>query len=220
MEKMETNFQTSFIPKKPVASQVNVHHHTSISVFMIIATILFIASIGGAASTFVLKSILLTSQTQVKNELKAKEDKFNLPLIDELKKANAKIDLAKQLLKNHIAVSEVLAILSKLTIDGVRFSGFEFDSVDALSPSASASSKIKLTGVANSYNSVAFQSDVFGNSIQYGTGKPLKTPILSDLSVDDKNNVLFNFSADIPQSEISYESVLTDDLKAEGVISQ
>jgi hypothetical protein len=218
---METNFQTSFIPKKPVASQVNVRHHTSVSIFMILATFLFIISIGMAGFTFFAKSILLRSQEQAKIELKANEDKYNLPLIEDLKKVNAKIDLANQLLKNHIAVSEVFDIISKLTIEGVRFSDFEFSEPIASGIPAASNVPvytITMRGIANNYNSVAFQSDVFGSSQRYGTNKVLRNPILSNLSVDESGNVVFDFTAEIVQSDISYENVLKETLRSEGVI--
>ncbi len=206
---METNFQTSFIPKKPILSQQDAghSHHVGASLIMIIASFIFILSIAGAILTFAGKAILLSSQAQLKVDLADNEKRFNVPLITLLTRANAKIDLANQLLKNHITVSEVFKIISKLTIDGVRFSNFEFLAADNAGKNGKAY-KINMKGIANSFNSVAFQSDVFGFSQRYGTNKAIKNPVLSDLSVDLNGNVVFNFSAEVAQPDISYENVL------------
>ncbi len=224
---METKFQTSFIPKKPLVAEASVHTHGSTSILMIIGTLLFIVSLVLAGLTFVGKTLLLKVQDQSKINLAENEKRFNLPLIEDLKKANLKIDLAGQLLKNHIAVSEALAIVGGLTVDRVRFSSFEFSSgvdtpASAAAPSSQTSGpvfKIKMKGIADTFNSVAWQSDVFGRSQKYGTNKVLKNPILSDLSVDASGSVNFNFAADIVPADISYEKVLAATLQAEGSVA-
>lgn len=225
---METKFQTSFIPKKPFVAEESVHVRSSTSIIMVIGVVLFIASIAAAGFTLVAKSLLLKTQEDSKVNLAKSEERFNLPLIEELKNANLKIDLANQLLKNHVAVSEALSIVSGLTAERVRFSSFDFSagSSDLTNPAASQAAvsskpgavvyKIKMKGIADSFNSVAFQSDVMGNSQKYGTNKVLKNPVLSDLTVDANGNINFNFAADVMLSDISYEKALSEDLTAEG----
>lgn len=244
---METKFQTSFIPKKPILAQENIHIHSPTSLVMVIGAFLFIVSIGAAIFTFVAKAILLKTQEQSKIDLAENEKRFNLPLIEELKKANLKIDLANQLLKNHVAVSEALAIVSGLTAEKVRFSSFDFSagssdssnpilnqnlgqtsgqmpgqmpaqsSGQAVLPSSKPTGttyKIKMKGITDTFNSVAWQSDVFGRSQRYGTNKILKNPVLSDLTVDAAGNINFNFTADVVPSDISYEKSLVEALQA------
>ncbi|HEY4503880.1 MAG TPA: hypothetical protein VJJ28_02125 [Candidatus Paceibacterota bacterium] len=214
---METNFQTSFIPKKPLIPQINVRTKSGASIFIILAVFIFIISVVGAGFTFVAKSILLKNQEQDKIDLADNEKRFNLALIEELKKANIKIDLAKELLKNHIVVSEVFNMIGGLTIDGVRFNSFDFSAPDILNQ-AGKPFKINMKGVANNFSSVAFQSDVFGRSQKYGTNKVIKNPVLSDLQVDANGNVGFNFSAEIVGTDILYEKILENNLRMEGIL--
>ena len=214
---METNFQTSFIPKRPLIPQVNIRPKSGASILIVIAVFIFIISVGGAGFTFVAKSILLKNQEQDKIDLADNESRFNVPLIEELKKANIKIDLAKELLKNHIVVSEVFNMISGLTVEGVRFTSFDFSAPDALNQ-AGKSFRINMKGVANTFSSVAFQSDVFGRSQKYVTNKVIKNPVLSDLTVDTNGNVSFNFSAEVVGSDISYEKILEDSLRLEGIL--
>lgn len=202
---METKFQTSFIPKRPLVSDNKIYTPKGgTSVLMFVAILLFIASIAGAVFSILWKNVLIKSQENYKVQLAESEKRFNTTLIEELKKANTKIDLSKQLLKNHLAASEIFSIISKLTIEGVRFSSFDF------SAPAKDSDGVKITmrGVGNSFSAIAFQSSVFGESQKYGTNKILKNPVLSDLNLDANGNVAFTFTSTINPSDISYDKVL------------
>ncbi len=214
---METKFQTSFIPKKPIVQDSSAYHApVSTSIFMMIALLLFAVSLGGAIFTFVAKGVLMGIQRQHQTDLAENEKRFNVPLIEDLKKANAKIDFAKQLIQNHSAVSEALNIVAALTAEKVFFT--EFVLVAPAKSGADTSYKISMKGIADGFNSIAFQSDVFGSSSKYGTNKVVKNPILSDLTTDESGNVRFNFTGEIIPADISYEKVLNAALQAEGLI--
>ncbi len=211
---MDTKFQTSFIPKKPILSDQDVikRHSGGTSVFMFIAMIVFVLSLAGAGFTIVWKQVLTKSQDNYRLELRKKEASFNQPLIDQLKKANTKIDLGSQLLKRHLAVAELFDIIGQLTIQGVRFTSFEFASPEATNQS-SASSDLKVTmkGVGNNFVSIAYQSDVLGQSERFGKKKPIKNPVLSDLVLDQNGKVAFTFTGYVNPSDILYENTLTTD---------
>lgn len=220
---METKFQTSFIPKKPLTPQNAVSHApSSSSLLMLFAVIIFIGSLGWAGFSIFGKTYYLKVQEQYKADLAANEARFNTPLIQELSRANAKVEIAKQLLNGHLAVSQAIEIVSGLTAQKVRFANFEFNAPDTLGKNpgkADGVYKIRMKGFADGFNSIAFQSDVFGKSEKYGTNKIIKNPILSDLIVSENGEVGFNFSADLSFPDISYEKVLSETLQAEGVIS-
>jgi hypothetical protein len=220
---METKFQTSFIPKKPLTPQNTTSHApTSTSILMLFAMIVFIGSLVWGGYAFFGPTYYAKVQEQYKKDLADNEKRFNAPLIQELSRANAKIEIAKQLLKGHLAVSEAISIISGLTAEKVRFATFEFIAPDTFGKNPGhndGSYKIKMKGYADGFNSIAFQSDVFGKSDKYGTNKVVKNPILSDLAVDESGEVGFNFSADLAFPDISYEKVLSETLQAEGSIS-
>ncbi len=216
---METKFQTSFIPKKPLTTQETAHHApSSTSILMLIGVLLFIISLGGAVLAYFGTSYFAKVQEDYKKDLAENEKRFNVPLIEDLKKANTKIDLARELLKNHLAVSEALTIVSALTAEKVHFTNFEFSAPEGFGKAGSTAGvfKISMKGVADSFNSIAFQSDVFGKSQKYGTNKVLKNPILSNMAVDQNGNVKFDFTAEVALPEISYEKVLKSTLQSEG----
>lgn len=201
---METKFQTSFIPKKPLVIEQKIHTSSGISIFMVISSLIFIGSIVWAGFTFVWKDVLLKSQADYKIRLADSEKRFDTSLIEDLKKANVKIDLGRQLIKNHLDVTEIFNIVSLLTIEGVRFNSLEFTTP----ANASDGIKINMRGVATSFSAIAFQSDVFGKSQKYGTNKILKNPVLSDLSPDINGNVGFTFSTTVNPEDLLYTKIL------------
>ncbi|MEI7463551.1 MAG: hypothetical protein WCK03_04135, partial [Candidatus Taylorbacteria bacterium] len=121
------------------------------------------------------------------------------------KGVNVQIDLVKQLLNNHVAISQVFDIISHFTSENSRFLSLD------LSGSANQKDglKVSMKGYGRNFSSVAFQSDVLGKLDQYGLRNIVKNPILSDPSLDSNNMVSFGFTATIDQGSVSYkQSVL------------
>lgn len=185
--------------------QKTIKHSGGASVFMFISVIIFILSLAGAGFTFFWKDVLLKQQASYQVELEKAEKRFDIALIEKLKKANTKIDLANQLLKKHIAASEIFDIINSLTTEGIRFDNFEFTSPIATGDLA----RITVKGTGNSFSSIAWQSDVLGQSIKYGKNKVVKNPVLGDLILDEKGNVGFTLTAGFNPDDIYYEKVLT-----------
>ena len=94
--------------------------------------------------------------------------------------------------------------LKSVTIDGVRFNSFEFSTPEK----AGEEIKLTLKGVGSSFASIAFQSDVFGNSEQYGKNVKLSNPVLSDLVLDQAGNVEFAFTSTINPKDILFSKTL------------
>lgn len=142
------------------------------------------------------------------------EKQFNIDSMSQLKAIDVEIGYAKQLLNGHLAVSGIFDIISKLTIDKVRFMN-----MDLTTPLAQSSDGIKISmqGVGTSLQAVAFQSDVLGQLEQYGLRKIVKNPILSDPSLDANGTVTFGFTATIDPSSLSYERSVSDAGSASGV---
>lgn len=206
---MDPKFQTSFIPKKPIIAEQRVSKRGgTTSIFMFVCMVIFLVSLTGAGFSVFLKSTLKKSQENYIVQLKSKESEYRLETIEKLSKASTKINLTNNLLKSHIAVSEIFSIISALTIENVRFSSFEFSAPTT----GEEGIKISMKGMGNSFGAIAFQSDVFGESKEYGTQKVIKNPVLSDLTLESNGNVGFTFSALLVPSDIIYEKVLNEEL--------
>jgi len=203
---METRFQTSFIPKKPAASTIGgvsaPKHKHGASIFMTISTVLFILSLASAGALYAWKQYLSSAQDSYKQTLSTREQQFNIDLIEQLKGENVKIDMAEQLIRNHMALSQIFDIIGRLTIENVRFM-----SMDVTAPSAGSDGvKVSMQGYGTSLSAVAFQSDVLNQLDQYGLRKIVKNPILSNPSIGTGNTVSFGFSATIDPASLSYEN--------------
>lgn len=212
---METKFQTSFIPKKPIPSTVGgsmgvpmpPHKRHSSSLFMTIAVFAFILSLLAVGGSYLYKSFLLNQRVAYEKELKVREKQFNVDLIENLKRQNIKIDVANQLLRNHLAVSQIFDIIGQFTSENVRFL-----SMDLTSPqNQTEDMKISLRGYGTNFVAVAFQSDVLGQLEDYGLRKIVKNPIISDPSKGQDSRVSFGFSASIDPTALSYQRSVSGD---------
>ena len=201
---METKFQTSFIPKRPIVAEQTSRVGSSVSLFMLISVVLFIGSLAGAGFVIVWKNHLLSQKNDFQNTLTENEKQFNPDLIGVLGKINTKIDLSKDVLYNHLASSEIFNIVGRLTAQNVRFNSLDY----AAPKTPKDLITITMKGEGVSFNDIAFQSDVFGSSIQYGTNKIIHNPILSDLGLNQNGNVSFTFTTSLDPKDILYSRVL------------
>ncbi len=206
---METKFQTSFIPKKPLvtsdsSTKVVAVHSGGTSIVMIISIILFIASIAGAAGSVVWIGVLKKAQDTYQQQLKDSEKRFNTSLIEDLKKFSTKIEISKELFQKHLSVSEIFPIINQLTIETVMFDSFDFSQVDGSPESV----QIRMQGVAKNYNSIAFQSDVFGKSDKFGKNKVIKNPVVADLEEGEDGQINFSFSGLLSSKDLLYQNTV------------
>src|ERR1035437_2075754 len=216
---METKFQTSFIPKKPLAVSNTGQARHSISILLTISIIVFIISLGAAGFAYAWENVLNSEQNQYKDTLAKDQDQFNTDLINTLTKANIKIDIAKSLIAKHLAVSEIFGIIGQLTIGSVQWKSFTFSAPATSGASAGGTSNditVSMQGETDSYYSVAYQSDVFGQSSKLGANQVIKNPVLSNLSVGSNGKVVFSFTASVDLSKLSY----TDEISAQNTASQ
>lgn len=220
---METQFQTSFIPKKPLPSVgtagVSIGVPTRLkpsragSWLLNIGILLFVVSLGAGGAVYAWKTVLSRNQESYKQQLADRQKQFNPALIQQLKQANTKIDSAKQILSSHIALSNIFDIISRLTIEKVRFL-----SMDATTPSiggaqgangqqAGANSsdvQFTLTGYGANLSAVAFQAEVLGELEKYGLQSIVKNPVVSEPAIDENGLVSFSFTAEIDPANLIY----------------
>lgn len=207
---METKFQTSFIPKKPLVTAANglttpPRHHAAASFFLTLSVIVFVLSLAAVGGAYAWGKVLMSEQAGYQADLATREKQFNTDLISQLKETNVKIDMAKELIQNHLAISEIFKLIGRVTIQNVRFL-----SMDLSAPTKPGGDlTVSLSGYGTSLSAVAFQSDVLNQLEQYGLRSIIKNPILSDPALDSSGAVSFGFTASIDPSSLSYESSVT-----------
>ncbi|MEK7646101.1 MAG: hypothetical protein AAB381_00190 [Patescibacteria group bacterium] len=208
---METKFQTSFIPKKPVAptgmaGNVPIIKRPRSSIVMVIATIIFIGSLAAAGGAYSWKYLLVSNQESYKADLEKREANFDLPLITEMKHVNVQINTARQLLNSHLAVSQVFDSVARLTAERVRFLNMELSS--GAPGSNSSEVKINMSGSGLDLFTVAFQAKVLSELEKYGLRDVVKNPILTDPTENEKSDVSFRFSASIDPQTLLYSKTI------------
>lgn len=192
---METKFQTSFIPKTTISTSPSASK-PSVGLFLFIATLVFIATLIIAGGTYAYRSYLKGQVVKTKSDLDKNVKAFEPQTIEKYVRLESRIDTARILLSKHIAASNLFDYLSEATLKSVRFNDFKYE----LGPDGVVS--LNMNGRAKNYNSVAYQSEVFGEK------KELREPIFSNLDLDQGGNVIFNFSTRIEPGFIYYGSSL------------
>ena len=191
---MDTKFQTSFIPKKPITVQ-EVGVRGSLSIFVLISVILFLISAGGAVGVILWKQQLLVEQETLKTNLEERKKQFDFELIDKLKRKNTKIDIAKKLLDSHMSSLDIFSIIENITVINVRYKNFTFTAPET----AKENAMIKMSGEAKDYPTIAYQSDVLAK-YPY-----IKNGLLSGVTLQKNGFVSFEFSGEISPSDVLYK---------------
>ncbi len=192
---MDPQVQASFIPKKSLDVSAS-RSGGSFGLVFLIALLVFIASLVAAGSAFLYTQYLNTSLASKTKSLALAEGAFDPGTIQELVRIDNRLTQSKTLLAKHVAVSNIFTFLSQQTLEQVSFSNFEY----ILGEDGIA--KISLKGTANSFATVALQSD------QFGGNKLLKNVVFSDITVDTSGKVGFAVIADLDPSIVSYSASL------------
>jgi len=192
---MDTRFQTSFIPKKPIVGSDTVYSSARVSAFFVVALILFLASVASAAGVYVYEKTLEKANLANDQKLGEKEKRFEPATLDEIQVKNTQISAAKDILAKHIVISDFLKNLSTFTLQTIRFKTFDYKYT---SPEKIT---ISMKGEGRDFRSVALQSDIFAkkNTI-------FKNPIVSNLAVNTDGTIDFDFTASLTGDVVSYKA--------------
>jgi hypothetical protein len=194
---MEQNFQTSFIPKKPMIEE-RVTASRSISLFTIISLFIFFTMIVATGGLYFYDQFLAKNITKMENDLKLAKSSFEPTKIIQLQVLDRRLKASNEILQKHLAISPIFEALEDITMKTVSYKKFSY----SLDETKNQKIAIKLSGEAVGYRSVALQSDLFAKN------KYLMDPIFSNLSLDDKGNVLFDLEFLVDPSFVDYKKTL------------
>jgi hypothetical protein len=198
---MDQNFQTSFIPKKALAED-RVERPKSVSVLLFFATIIFIASIAGAAFVFFYKTSLTNQVTQMKLDLKKSEGAFDGDFIQVLQSMDKRINAANIVLGNHVAVSPIFAELQRSTLKSIQYTKFGYV-LNGEGPSAQVN--VQMSGRSQDYNAIALES------AELAKNKYIKEPVFANLTPSDQGDILFDLTFSVDPKFVLYGETLARD---------
>ena len=194
---MEQNFQTSFIPKKPIIEERAVSSRP-IGLLTIISIFIFFSVIIASGLLYFYDSILKKNITQMENDLNLAKNRFEPSKIIQLQVLDKRLIASTEILSKHVAISPIFEALQSITMKTVSYNKFSYDFGDG----ANAKIMVKMNGTALGYTSIALQSDLFAKN------KYFIDPVFSNLLLDDKGNVLFDLEFSVDPSFIDYKKVL------------
>lgn len=223
---METKFQTSFIPKKPIptvqtsftpTTPRRTVNSTTGSMFMTLAIVLFVVSVLAIGGAYAYNKYLDSQHISLQEQLNNRIREFNLDQISLIKAQSAKIALSRQILNNHLAMSYIFEAIGKITAESTRFLTLGFD-LPISTQGAPGIMNVALSGYSRSFPSLAFQSDVLNQLENYQfqnvqLRSVIRNPIIKDPSVTTNGIVNFELSAQIDPGAFSYVKILEEQSK-------
>lgn len=200
---MEPSFQTSFIPKKPMVQERVVPARSvsffTVTSFFILFTVLLIT--GGL---YFYKGIVIKNISKMENDLNLAKNRFEPSKITELQQLDRRLSASSEILSRHIAITPVFQALQAITMKTVRYTKFSYSFGDE-KDAKNGKVIIKMSGQAVGYRSIALQSDLFTTRDE---GKNFIDPVFSNLTLDDKGNVLFDLEFSVDPSFVDYKKTL------------
>lgn len=187
---MDPQPQTSFIPKKPLVGESSSGGVNGI--FTLLAVLIFIVSLVAAGGAFAYSKYLDKALADKDASLKKAEGAFDIASIVDLSRLDIRLTQARELLQSHVAPSGVFTFLAATTLERVQFTSLTLEIDEG------GSGDIVLSGIADSFSSLALQSD------QFSAAKVLRNVVFSGISTDARGRVVFSVSANVDPSVLSY----------------
>ena len=187
---MDPHVSGSFIPKAPLVESRR--HTPGMGLLLLLSIVLFIFSLLAAAGVFAYQGILTSAIASQDQQLTRAEGAFEPDVINDLSRLDSRLNKTKDLLANHLAPSGIFDFLSTVTLTNVQFTKFSYHI------GAAGTASIALSGIADSFSTVALQSD------QFGSARLFKNVVFSGVSVGQGGKVTFDVSAELDQSLFKY----------------
>lgn len=213
---MATKFQTSFIPKAPVVGSRG--SNTGVNFFMLISVIIFLVSLGLSAYVYLEKNNLIQNIKSVQNTISTNKNGIisDQNTIENIINLDNRINVAKQLLAQHISISPIFDFLQQATIQDVRFNSFSF-SAGGKDSNGNNTVKVNLTGVGRSWESVASQESEFDLPDWKNI---ISNSQLSNFGINPDGSISFSFSADIDPQFLLYANTENNNSAAASTTTQ
>ena len=196
---MDPQVSTSFIPKEALTAEKR--RSGGIGLLGLIALLVFLLSIAAAGGVFAYQGFLQAQITDKKLSLENAEKAFQPETVRHLQRLDNRLTQAQNLLTKHVAPSAIFSFLADRTLVNVQFNSFAY----SLNPDGSAA--IELDGVADSFSTVALQSDALGPAA-LGSTASLRDVVFADINIDQSGRVSFTMRATVDPSLIAYAKVL------------
>lgn len=196
---MEPKFQSSFIPKGPIATTSTaskISRQSEHSLLGTLASLVFAVTVLAAVGLFGYGWLLSRQIGSMGQSLSDARSSLEPSVIKSITDLNDRITSTKEILNKHLAISPAFALLEKDTLKTVRYTNYDLNNADN-------TYTLTLKGQARGYDALALQASIFQSEPM------LKNPVFSNLDLDNKGNVTFTFQAQIDASALLYKTLVT-----------
>jgi len=194
---MEQNFQTSFIPKRPIVEE-QIVSSKPVSFLTIFSVCVFFTMVLTTGGLYFYEKILTKNITQMESDLSLAKNRFEPTKIVQLQTLDKRLNASTEILSKHIAVSPIFEALQKITMKTIAYTKFGY----TLDDTKSKKVIVQMSGIAMGYRSIALQSDLFSEN------KYIVDPIFSNLTLNDEGEVLFDLEFLVDSDFVDYKKTL------------
>jgi len=138
-----------------------------------------------AAGVFAYNRFLLHTLAAKQAQLTTAQSQVDENTVEEFIRLRDRLSSGKDLLDNHVVLSQFFDTLESLTLQNVQFTDLK------LSVAGDHTATIEMTGTAKNFNALAAQSNAFA------ANKLIKRAIFSDITLTDSKAVSFKLTADV-----------------------
>ncbi|MCU0660618.1 MAG: hypothetical protein MUD00_03365 [Candidatus Pacebacteria bacterium] len=195
---MDSDFKTSFIPKKPLAEERVPVKTRSFGLVSLIAGVIFFATLLAGVGVYLYKSSLTSQVAELSTSLARARAAFEPSLVETLQTLDKRLNASKEVLALHTTVSPIFRSLEDLTLKSVRFTKFGYE----VDPDTNRIT-VKMSGTARSYTSIALQSDMLGKN------KYFRDVVFSNLQLDAAGNVGFDLGFSVDPAYLNYSNTIS-----------
>jgi len=194
---MDTKQQNSFIPSDAAQTQrvPRAGGNGLVDLLTLISIVLLVASGALAVGVFLYQQYLQSSIASKTDQLERASAAFEPALIRELTRLDDRMRVASDVLGRHFAPSVFFHMLEQTTIQTTTFKSLTLEASD------SSHMTIKMNGLADSVNSIAYQADLFS---KIGV---ITSPIFSNIDRQPEG-VRFDFSAQLNPTALNYAALV------------
>ena len=193
---MENTFTTTFIPKKPIVPETSGPRPVSRPVGLLSAfsAVLFFVAIVCAVGVYVWQQYETQQSTKLAASIAIVEKSFDPQLITQLQTLDTQLKSANTVLADHTVVTPIFNVLASSTLPQIQFTkmGLIDDPVNGMS--------VTMSGVADSYQTIAQESDVLGSTSAF------KNVLFSNFVLTTAGQISFDLSFDVDPSITNFST--------------
>lgn len=176
---------TSFVPKQPLQPVSRRPMSSGSNVFLLVSLIVAGIAVVSAGLVFAYDKYL-DSRLATKQALLAEaQGNVDQNTIEDFIRLRDRLSSGKDLMNNHVELSQFFTQLETLTLQNVRFTDMK------LTVAGDHTAKLQMNGMARNFNALAAQSNAFAGD------KRIKRAIFSSIGLTDAKQVSFTLTADI-----------------------